>query len=73
MLCTIYILHLKPLDLLSKFVCNICTRYSKINCMKIVIRSQGDTALFTAGLQQIDRMYCSPRNCHPPHLVYTET
>jgi len=48
---TKYNLHLKPLILSSKFVCIICTRFTKSNFTKIVLRSHGDTALFTAGRQ----------------------
>ena len=72
-LCTIYILHLEPFFLSSKFMWIFCTRCSKSNCMKILLRSQWDTALFTAGHQQSDRMYSRSWNCHPPCLMYTES
>jgi len=47
-LCTVYILDLKPLVLPSTVVWITRTGCSKSNCTMIILRSQGDTALFTA-------------------------
>jgi len=52
----LYILHFKPLVLSSMAFWSTCIWCSESNWTKIVLRSQRDTALITAGQQQRDRM-----------------
>ena len=74
--CVQYILYIWGLWFLpSTFVWTTCTGCFKSNCMKIILRSQVDIALFTAGHQQrvTMRRRSSSWSCHPPCLMCTET
>jgi hypothetical protein len=64
---TVYILQLKCLVSPSPVVWITCTGCSKSNCMKIIFRSQQDTAFFYSWPPaESNRIYSSSWNCHLP-------
>ena len=64
----LYIFNIWSLSFCHQLLC------SKTNCTKIILRSQGDTALFTAGHQQrvTVRRCISSWSCYPPCLMCTD-
>jgi hypothetical protein len=71
-LCTIYVVRLKPLVLSSTFVCITCTRCSKSNYEDYTLITGRHSFIYSWSPADSDRLYSSSWNWHAPYLVYTE-